>query len=164
MSSHRWIRCFLLSALFLLVTSFTYAQTCSDTWTASCTSTNTCPAPGQNPPIPSCTVQISHDSNNNAVIQYNNTTVSDICAYPNQTIVWTEHEPSTANFVLTFQSTATPFTNSTATFSGSTGTNAQGTLVSSPSHGCYKFSIEQTVGANKYSADPKVVIHGSGGK
>ena len=164
MSSHRWTCCrLLLSALFLLATLSANAQNpgiCNDTWANSCTSSNTCPAPAGNPTPPSCTVQISHDSSNNAVIQYNNTTVSDICTYPSQPITWTENEPSSAQFLLTFLST--PFNTNTYYFAGSTGSNAQGTIVSSPTAGCFKFSIRQQVLTTIYSADPKVVVHGFG--
>lgn len=164
MSSHRWTRCLLLSALLLLVTSFTYAQSapgvCSDTWAGSCTSTNTCPAPGANPPPPTCTVQISHAAGtSNAIMQYGGQTITDICVYPGQPIAWQEADQS-AQFLLLFLST--PFTSNTFYFTGSTGSNGSGTIVSSPPTGCFEFSIRQQVGSTIYSADPKVVVHGVG--
>jgi hypothetical protein len=153
-------KCCLLtvSMLFLLLPALANAQStppgvCTDTWSSACTATNSCPANSTQ-----CNVQISHNGAN-AIIVYNGTTVSDICAYPGQTIEWQEAEQN-AEFAVNFL--ATPFTSNQYVFQGSSGTPASGTVANGLGYPCFKFTIRQQVGPTIYPADPKVVVHGVG--
>lgn len=159
MRSRRNSCCVLLAVVFcLLLSSLLSAQTsppgvCADT-SSVCNSTNTCPQTNT-----SCTLQVSHTGTATAVVAYNGTIVSDFCSYANQTVVWQEGEN---NAEYSIQFLTTPFANNQYSFQGTTSTNSSGTIEQGPSYGCYKFTIRQQVGNSIYSADPKVVIHGSG--
>jgi hypothetical protein len=160
MRSRRNSCCVLLAGVFcLLLSSLLSAQStpppgvCSDT-NSVCTATNTCPQSST-----SCTLQVSHSGTSTAVVAYNGNIVNDFCVYATQTVVWQEGE-NNAEYMIGFL--ATPFNTNLYSFQGTTSQPSSGTIEQTPAYGCYKFTIRQQVGANIYSADPKVVIHGSG--
>ncbi len=159
MRSPRNSCCVLLAGAFcLLLPSLLIGQSnppgvCADT-SSVCNSTNTCPETST-----TCTLQVSHSGTATAVVAYNGTIVNDFCVYPGQSVVWQEGEN---NAEYSVQFLTTPFSNNQYLFQGSTSQNSSGNVEKAPPYACYKFSIRQQVGNSIYSADPKVVIHGSG--
>ena len=80
-------------------------------------------------------------------MQYGGQTITDICTYPGQTIVWQEADQS-AQYLLLFLTT--PFTSNTFYFTGRDNNKFPGHDSGSPANACSEFSIRQQVGSTIY--------------